>query len=85
MEELMKEISEVVLEVLKNDYPEQTIELEYEENLSEYGISSVTFINVTVLLEDKYNIVFEDEKLDFTTNNTIKQLAEYVSECISNK
>ncbi|WP_455715509.1 phosphopantetheine-binding protein [Anaerosporobacter sp.] len=83
--ELISEIREVVLEVLKKDYPEQTPELEDDVDLSEYGISSVTYINVTVLLEDKYDIVFDDEKLDFTNNNTIRQLTEYVRDCISNK
>lgn len=83
--ELVQEIKEVVLEVIKRDYPDHTAELEEDVDLSEYGVSSVMYINVTVLLEVKYDIVFEDEKLDFTNYNTISKLAEYVRECIANK
>lgn len=83
--ELVQEIKEVVLEVIKRDYPDHTAELEEDVDLSEYGVSSVMYINVTVLLEVKYDIVFEDEKLDFTNYNTISKLTEYVRECIANK
>lgn len=80
MEQMLEEIKEIIFAVAVEKNPDLTKELDYDVEISEYGINSITFINITVMLEDKYDIEFEDEKLDIENVWTIRKLKEYVEE-----
>lgn len=81
MNEMLDEIREIVYSIVSEEYPEVTKDIGYDVELSEYGVNSLKFVIITVLLEDKYDIEFEDEKLDMEEVWTIRKLAEYVEKC----
>jgi acyl carrier protein len=43
------------------------------------GINSMNFIRIIVSIEDEFDFEFEDEYLDMSGFNTIKNLCEYVA------
>lgn len=45
-----------------------------DDNLADFGISSLNFIKILVAIEDEFNIEFEDEELEFENFNTIRKL-----------
>lgn len=47
-------------------------------DLSSLGLDSISFINIIVMIEDKYNITFEDDKLLFNSYSSLDSLAEYI-------
>lgn len=53
-------------------------EINENENLMNLGMSSISCIQLVVLLEDKYNFVLKDEDLLIEKLNTISKLVNIV-------
>lgn len=73
-EKLYKEIIEIFKEVSENGIDE----IEMDDILKEKGISSLTFIQMLVTLEERYDFVFDDEMLDMEKLASINAVTDYV-------
>lgn len=51
-----------------------------DDNLSRVGVDSVNFIEIIISLEDKFNIVFDDEELLLDNLNTLNKLEKVINE-----
>ncbi len=71
----------ILKKVLGND--ELIDKLDAEQNLSDLGITSVNFIKIIVLVEDEFDIEFDDEDLKFENFNTIANVSAYIEDKIS--
>ncbi len=78
----MDNIKLILREILKNntDITISVEEIDANANLDEYGINSISFIKFIVAIENKFEIEFDDEKLDFKKLSTIKSLVDYITE-----
>ncbi len=71
MNEIINNCITEVLEV-KNDFNGDT-------RLEEFGVSSIEFIKLIVVLEDEFSIEFEDEALDMSKFQKVSDIYDYVS------
>ena len=69
-------LDEVVKTVKEHQGTETAIDVDV--SLVDLGINSFSFIQIAVAMEDKYQIKFEDEYLDYTAFNNIREVAAYV-------
>ncbi|HEX3043685.1 MAG TPA: phosphopantetheine-binding protein [Bacillota bacterium] len=76
MNDVEARVRKVFKEVLGN--PVRLEELGSEQNLNDLGITSVNFIKIILVLEDEFNIQFEDEDLKFEELNTLQRVTAYV-------
>lgn len=51
-------------------------EIDGDEDLAQYGLESITSIQLVVMLEEKYNIVFDNDDLLMSKYNTINKLVK---------
>lgn len=75
-------IREGVIEILSK-YSEHDNIKEYFENndeLSEIGVDSISFIKIIIELEQKFDVEFDDVALEFSSLNSFKKLCEYIEE-----
>lgn len=61
---------------LNNQYNEISL----NTSLQEMGINSIDFISLIVKVEDEFNIIFEDDKLDMTKFPDILSLFSYIQQ-----
>ncbi|SET05122.1 phosphopantetheine-binding protein [[Clostridium] polysaccharolyticum] len=73
---LFDEIVEMIAQV--SETPDCAKLLKQNEQLSVAAVNSISFINLVLLIEDKYEIEFDDEHLDFKDFDTVTSLCEYV-------
>lgn len=52
--------------------------LNQNDNLTQFGLDSVSFIKLVVSLEAEFDIEFEDEALDYNNYISFKMLCDYV-------
>lgn len=69
-------IRKIIDENVKLTKPMEAIQ--FEENLKNAGMDSLSFISVIVEIENCFSITFPDEKLIIQNACTIKQLCEIV-------
>lgn len=69
-------IRKIIDENVKLTKPMEAIQ--FEENLKNAGMDSLSFISVIVEIENCFSITFPDEKLIIQNAGTIKQLCEIV-------
>lgn len=75
---LLTEVKSLLIEVLEKNGREEA--LRAEDNIAtELGIDSIQMINFFLLLEDKYNIVFDYESIEIE-NFTIGHCCELINE-----
>ncbi|MBJ8030420.1 acyl carrier protein [Bacillus cereus group sp. N21] len=66
-------ITDKLVEILELKEPVQ-----FNENLSFYGLDSIMSVQLIVELEDYYNIAFEDEELIFSNFDTVSKIVELI-------
>ena len=72
------EIKKFIINYIKGISEEKIEEIHTDVGIENYGINSIQFINLIVLLEDKYNIVFDDEEIIPSLMNTIDKITNAV-------
>ena len=82
-EDIQSIIIELVNSVIEETYPDFMKEVDVHKDLSEYELNSISFILVTVAIENRFHIEFDEEALGFETLRTIEDLTNYVKERIS--
>ncbi|WP_024831902.1 acyl carrier protein [Ruminiclostridium josui] len=81
--EVKEQIIAVIASAL-NIETEQINSISEDENLNRIGVDSVNFIEIIINLEDKLNIVFDDEELLLDNLNTLNKLEKVVSQKLGN-
>lgn len=68
-----------IREVLKeNCNPEAVDKLTADEDLSPLNINSIAAVKIVVALEDRFDMTFENNKLDISTFDCLNNLADYI-------
>ena len=68
-----------IREVLKeNCHPEAVDKLTADEDLSPLNINSIAAVKIVVALEDRFDMTFENNKLDISTFDCLNNLADYI-------
>lgn len=67
------DLYQVISEIIGIDI-ELCQRIQDDENLVDYGLTSVNSIKLTLELEKKYNFVYKDEDLLPSKNNTISKI-----------
>ena len=81
-EKLKEKIYEEIILILKEISEDGIDEIKMEDDLREKGINSLMFIQLLVLLEERYDFEFDDEMLDQEKLSTIDALTDYVMKMI---
>ncbi|WFR57123.1 acyl carrier protein [Anaerocolumna sp. AGMB13025] len=56
-----------------------------KDNLFDYGLDSIGFINVVIELEKQYDIFIDEDDLDLDTFNNIEHIRKYVQQKVDEK
>lgn len=70
MNEIEVIVAEIVADVLELDLQE----IDFNTNIMEMGINSISFVSILVSIEDKLDVEFEDEHLTITAFNTLANI-----------
>lgn len=82
----MNNIQNVVLEIINKNIEEVKIVPEQvDDDLTQFGIDSITFIRIIVSLEEFFEIEYPDEYLLFAHSNTLNKIANIVSNTLEKK
>ncbi len=73
-----EKIKRVVEEVIG-----ENIDVKYDTKFESIGLNSIMFIRVVVALEEKFDIEFEDEYLDYEMYNTVTDFCAYVERLLN--
>lgn len=53
-------------------------ELDYTASLMDFGFDSISYIKLVIMIEDAYDIEFDDEELVYSNFTSIAKIAELV-------
>ncbi|MCR2022129.1 glycosyltransferase [Blautia pseudococcoides] len=59
---------------------EENLEIDFDKRLDEYGVNSISFIKMLVLLENKLEIEFDEATFDFEECNTGNKILHYIEQ-----
>lgn len=51
---------------------------DFERNLLDIGFNSLTFIKLLVLIEDIFDVEFEEEQIDFNVTKCLNNIVEFI-------
>ena len=74
-DEVAVELEKIIVESIKNGVSNVVM----EEELKEIGINSISYIEIIVTVEERFEIEFDEEKLVLSHFNTFKEFVEYVN------
>ena len=82
---MLCDITEKVISILKTHIEGSLYweSFKLDDDLSNIGLNSVTFIKFVVSAEKEFEIVWENEDLKFDNFSTINKIANYISEKIN--
>lgn len=84
--ESITNIKEDILNIINSNVENINLQLEQtDEDLSELGMNSVSFISVVVAIERYFEIEYPDEYLLISQSNTLSVLTNIISEVIKKK
>ena len=74
----MKKVTkEKILEIINTNIEDSEVVLnQYNDDLSEFDIDSITFIRIIVSLEEEFECEIPDEKLLITEMNTVQKIVD---------
>ena len=76
-----EQVIEIMMNLLKkegrNDF------LEDNSDLTDIDLNSLIFIKFVVELEDKFNITFDEERLDYNSFSNLNELTKYINSICS--
>jgi len=70
-------LKEILKQYVDSDYVDN---IDLDEDMGKLGINSLRFIKLVVILENEYNIKFENEDLDFSRFRTLRDLISHIEE-----
>ncbi|MCP1132763.1 acyl carrier protein [Paenibacillus polysaccharolyticus] len=75
---MTNEIEKQFIDMLHKELPGIEIEISMETNLIQAGVNSISFIKLVILIENEFNISFDEERLDISYFPTIKDIVGYI-------
>lgn len=75
---MREKMYEEIVEMLKSICEEDVGGIKTDDNLKEKGVNSLAYIQMLVLLEEKYNFTFEDEMLNPEILSSIDSVIDYI-------
>lgn len=74
-----REISEAVLQIIsKNMQIDLDETKDFQTNLYDRGLDSITYIKIIVSLEERFDITFDDDFMIDVKNSTIERIVQYI-------
>lgn len=81
----MMDIRENILEIVKKKIECEDIDKsDYDTDLTDIGMDSLTLIGIVVTLEEEYTVEIPDEKLLMSELNTINKIASVIEQTQKN-
>ncbi len=75
----MSEMVETRLKkVIKENYKDIADNIRLDETLAAFGLNSVEFVKLVVMLEKEFGFEFDNEHLDFAKFSTIRDIVDYI-------
>lgn len=59
---------------------DENVEIDFDKNLDEYGVNSISFIKMLVLLEKELKVEFDENTFNFSDYRTPNQIVEYIKQ-----
>lgn len=86
-QDVIKELKDIVLTFLNLDEVEFVVNDIDEDDIlndGEFGLDSLSLINVVVEIERRFSITIEDEYLSMDFLSSIGAMADFILECMDN-
>lgn len=80
----MQSIKEMIIELLGNDLAIIEEDIEFDTDLTIYGLDSLNVILLIINIEKKYNITFMDENLLLENFSTIRNIFRIIEGELNN-
>ncbi len=77
--EMEKQLKDILAEYIKPEYHEKIYELNEDDDLSNTGFNSITFVKIALKIEDTFGMAFDDDDLTYLRFPTLKSLSEYIN------
>lgn len=74
----LESIEKAICDQIIDNSNGELAEVDVNKNLEEYGLNSLTFVQLLVGLEDVFDIEFDEEHLKSDVLSTVHLIAEYV-------
>ena len=81
---MFKDIELKVKDIIKKNINAQE-DIGLEENLEQYGLSSITFLKALIELEQEFNIEFDDTYMMGFEGQTISNILKYIYHSIGDQ
>lgn len=65
---------------LENKDLDKDAQLDLDVDLTEYGLDSIAFIRMIVMLEEEFNVLFPDESMLLEELNTVKKIEDMLQQ-----
>lgn len=78
MSDIEKNIRNIINEKLSNDIYKNSDDIIRTENLFNIGLDSLNIVGFMMAIEDKYNIIFEDNEIGFENWKTIESIENLI-------
>ncbi|MHB8062588.1 MAG: acyl carrier protein [Ruminiclostridium sp.] len=77
-EDIEQRVKKVIADFLRSNVKAEDIDSENEELMSTYGIDSIKVIQLIVLIENEFDIEFEDQLVGRKFFKSVKAISEYI-------
>jgi acyl carrier protein len=75
-----KTIDSRLLQIISENSGQESLKISMDTKIDDVGLSSISFIKMIVDIEEEFNIEFDDESLEFSKFDVIKDFVDYINE-----
>ncbi len=75
---MYNEIVALLNEELEEDLLKDITNIDQDDELIEYGLDSLNLVKVVLAIEERYNIEFSEEELEFENFSTLKRIINII-------
>ncbi len=75
---MYNEIVALLNEELEEDLLKDITNIDQDDELIEYGLDSLNLVKVILAIEERYNIEFSEEELEFENFSTLKKIINII-------
>jgi len=77
-QEMEKKLKDILAEFIEAEQHEKIYALEEEDELSNVGFNSITFVKIAIKIEETFDITIDDDDLSYLRFPTLKSLSDYI-------
>lgn len=74
-----KQLKDILVQYIEPEYHEKIYELNEDDDLSNSGFNSITFVKIAIKIEDAFGMVFDDDDLSYLRFPTLRTLSKYIN------